>query len=196
MTKLSGSQLSLIAEIEEDEYQVGDWHYDELGTEEILVPNFSLPELGTTKSLVPNFSPPELGTNQTLVPNFPDSELGTNPILVPNFFPPELGTNQTLVPNSDEWKPPIGCLQQKWIKDHQYWYWRYYNSKGKKASLYLAKDYNKAIRKAKKIGVPPDAKLPNLPPPDPQTQAPTPTINHPLCHSQTTHRTSRDSLAA
>ncbi len=101
-----------------------------------------------------------------------NTELGTKKILVPNSPTSELGTKKILVPNSDQWTPPVGCLQQKWVKDHKYWYWRYYNLKGKKASLYLAKDYNKAISKAQKIGVPTDAKplKHRATPPDPQTQ--------------------------
>ena len=72
----------------------------------------------------------------------------------------KLGTKNFLVPNFDEWKPPIGCLQKKWIKNDYYWYWRYYDNRLKKASMYLGRDYNKAVRKCQKIGVPPDAKPP------------------------------------
>jgi|GEM_PF-5822867 len=87
-------------------------------------------------------------------------KLGTKNLLVPNFPSAELGTKNLLVPNFPEWTLPIGCLQQKWIKDRKYWYWRYYDNRGKKASLYLGKDYNKAIAKVKKIGIPADAKIP------------------------------------
>ena len=155
MTKLQGFQLSIVAELECDDRPVGDWDYDELGTNKILVPNLSPRELGTNKVLVPNSSPRELGTNK---------------VLVPNSSPRELGTNKVLVPKGEDWKPPIGCLQQKWIKDHQYWYWRYYKTNGKKGSIYLGKDYNKAIQKVIKIGIPANAKAhhPSLPPTDPQ----------------------------
>jgi hypothetical protein len=131
MTKLRGTQLSLIAELGTEDRPVGDWDYDELGTNKYLVPNSSIPELGTNKILVPNFTKW-------------DADLS-------------------------DWQPPIGCLQQKWIKDHQYWYWRYYDNRHKKRSLYLGKDYNKAVRKAIKIGLPTDAKIPNLPTTNPQT---------------------------
>jgi hypothetical protein len=100
----------------------------------------------------------ELGTNILPVPNSDNCELGTNILPVPNSDRSELGTNIHSVPNCDQWKPPIGCLQQKWIKDRQYWYWRYYDNRRKKRSLYLGRDYNKAILKAQKIGIPADAK--------------------------------------
>ena len=94
------------------------------------------------------------------------TELGTKQKLVPNPHPSpltdELGTKKKLVPNSDKWKPPIGCLNRKWVKVDWYWYWSYYKSERKKTSLYLAKDYNDAIAKAKKIGIPPNAKPPKL----------------------------------
>jgi hypothetical protein len=89
----------------------------------------------------------ELGAEIFPVPNRQKCELGTGNILafpVPN-----------LVPNL-----PVGCLEQKVIKSKFYWYWRYYKVSGAKRSVYLSSDYNKAIAKAKAIGVPKDAKLP------------------------------------
>jgi hypothetical protein len=135
----------------------------------------------------------ELGTDDRIVGDWGWEKLGTKDSLVPNSPLPELGTKIWLVPNFDDWKPPIGCLQQKWIKDHQYWYWRYYDNRGKKASLYLCKDYNKAIRKAIKIGVPTDAKLPNMPATDPQIQTPNRATDDrrfiaPTAHSASSHR--------
>jgi hypothetical protein len=123
-----GQQLSLITELEIDDPIVGDWGWEKLGTEDLLVPN----------------SPASM-----------------------------LGTNKSSVPNLEEWKPPVGGLEKKSIKDRQYWYWRYYDKRSKKASRYLGKDYNRAVLKAMQIGVPPDAKLPNLSPSDPQAQNPT-----------------------
>jgi hypothetical protein len=128
-------------------------------------------------------SPPptteRLGTkNKNLVPNSPPpttERLGTkNKNLVPNSPPPtteRLGTkNENLVPNLPEkWKPPIGCLNPKWQKANQYWYWSYYKSKGKKTSLYLAKDYNDAVAKAKEIGIPTNAKPATIRAPPPET---------------------------
>jgi hypothetical protein len=176
MAKFAGEQLSLIAEDFDDDRPIGDWDYDELGTENLLVPNSPLPELGTKNLLVPNSPLPELGTKNLLVPNSPL---------------PELGTEIYLVPNLDDWKPPIGCLQQKWVKDHQYWYWRYYKLNGKKRSKYLHKDYDKAVRKAIKIGVPTDAKLPKPTHPKacPQTQHPT--AENLIDIAQTAHPASR-----
>jgi hypothetical protein len=128
MAKLKGTQLSLITELGTDDLPVGDWAYD------------------------------ELGTNKFLVPNSPTSELGTNKFLVPNFAVSPIWEEKFAGRYLEEWKPPIGCLQQKWVKANQYWYWRYYDDRGKKASKYLAKDYTKAVRKAVKIGIPIDAK--------------------------------------
>ena len=128
MTNSEATQLSLIAESGFMHQPVGDWEYDELGTEICLVPNF------------------------------PDRELGTEICLVPNSY---------------KWQPPIGGLEQKPIKDRNYWYWRYYDNRGKKASLYLARDYNKAVARAIKIGIPPNAKQAQitLPIADPQTSS-------------------------
>jgi len=121
------------------------------------IPNQPSPtteRLGTkNQNDIPNPSPPtteRLGTkNQNLVPNSSDTE--------------RLGTKENLVPNQLKiWKPPIGCLNQKWMKANQYWYWSYYKAKGKKTSLYLAKDYNDAIAKAKEIGIPANAKPPKI----------------------------------
>lgn len=173
MTNSVATQLSLIAESDFTHRPIGDWEYDELGTdnflkpkayglelgtEDLLVPNFPDQKLGTEILLVPNYPDQKLGTNNFLVPNSHNSELGTNNFLVPNSHHTELGTDNFLVPNSYKWQPPIGNLEQKPIKDRQYWYWRYYDNRGKKASLYLARDYNKAVRKAMKIGIPPNAK--------------------------------------
>jgi hypothetical protein len=181
MTKLAGQQLSLIAESEFIDPPVGDWDYDELGTDKSLVPNSPDQKLGTDKSLVPNFPNPKLGTKESLVPNFPDSKLGTN-----EWTPPDYSN----------WHPPIGCLDRKWIKNHQYWCWRYYDIEGKKRSIHLHKDYNKAVRKAIKIGVPPDARLPNLSAPDPQGETHTPTTNNILPIAPPAHGASRNSRAA
>jgi hypothetical protein len=181
MTKLQGQQLSLIAESEFSDPPVGDWDYDELGTDQILVPNF--PDQ-------------KLGTNKILVPNFPDRELGTNKILVPNSDDRELGTNEWTPPDWTDWKPPIGCFQQKWIKNHQYWYWRYYNNEGKKASLYLHKDYNKAVRKAIKIGCPVDAKPAKLPTQQADSQERGKSPSNLIDIAQTAHSTPRNTRAA
>ena len=166
MTKLLALQLSLIAESDFDELPVGDWDYDQLGTDEILVPNSSIQKLGTKKILVPNFPHQKLGTKEWTAPDY------------------------------SAWTPPIGCFQQKWIKDHQYWYWRYYDNRGKKASLYLHKDYNKAVLKAIKIGVPSDAKCLSVPTTQTDPQISTPTQINPLNIASTAHPASRDPLAA
>ncbi|WP_373547966.1 hypothetical protein, partial [Chamaesiphon sp.] len=124
MTKLAATQLSLIAESDFVDSPVGDWAYDELGTNNFLVPNSDNSELGTNNFLVPNSRTVSTGSCRVL-----------SQILHKN----EVTYSQLLVPNLESWKPPIGCFQQKPIKGHLYWYWRYYDNRGKKASKYLAK---------------------------------------------------------
>jgi hypothetical protein len=162
MTKLAGRQLSLIAELEDDDCPISDWGYEKLGTNISLVPNSGLEKLGTNISLVPNFyEPPQH------IPRWDD-------------------------PIDPTWKPPLGCLDLKWIKNHQYYCWRYYDIAGKKRSIHLHKDYNKAVRKAMRIGVPTDAKP--VKSTDLKTQ--TPTQSHRLDLAPTASGTSRSARAA
>jgi hypothetical protein len=163
-----------------------------LGTENLHTPNSPLPQLGTENLPVPNSHLPELGTDKISVPNSHNPELGTNNLPVPNSLNTELGTEIWLVPNFDDWHPPLGCLQQKWIKDHQYWYWRYYKINGKKRSRYLGKDYNKAILKAIKIGIPSDAKLPKSPRPQADSQNQFGATSNLIDLAQTAYGTSRN----
>jgi hypothetical protein len=157
-----------------------------LGTEEISVPNSPSQKLGTEEISVPNSPTQKLGTKEISVPNSPSQKLGTKEIPVPNSPSQKLGTKESSVPNFEstyiweekyegkyleDWKPPVGCFDRKWIKNQQYWAWRYYDCDGKKRSIHLHKDYNKAVRKAIKIGVPFDAKLPTLPASDPPPTA-------------------------
>lgn len=166
MAKLKGTQLSLITELGTDNLPVGDWAYD------------------------------ELGTSHTLVPNSPSPELGTNNFLVPNSLRSGIWEETFDDQYLEEWKPPIGCLQQKWIKNHQYWYWRYYDDRGKKASKYLSKDYTKAVRKCIKIGIPIDAKNHHHPVSSTDIErSPQPSANL-VDITQTTHRASRTARAA
>ena len=176
MAKLIGSQLSLIAEIEDDSRPISDWGYEQLGTKEVLVPNF--PAL-------------KLGTEEILVPNSTEQKLGTEEILVPNFYEPPQPIRKWDEPIPDNWKPPIGCLDRKWIKSHQYWCWRYYDNRGKKTSIHLHKDYNKAVLKAMKIGVPTDAKIPNLSAANPETIGQQPTVTNLIHIAPTAHPASR-----
>lgn len=106
---------------------------------------------------------PKLGTKDSLVPNPSLSRLGTKDLLVPNPPLPDTWSEKFNGVYLEQWKPIMGCLQQKWVKNCQYWYWRYYDNRGKKRSIYLCKDYSKAVRKVIKMGVPADAKPPNLP---------------------------------
>jgi hypothetical protein len=166
MAKLVGEQLSLIAEVEDDDRPIGDWGYEKLGTKKSLVPNFPTLELGTKKSLVPNSA---------------DSSTWT-----------EKFNGQYL----EDWKPPIGCLDRKWIKDHQYWCWRYYDINGKKRSIHLHKDYTKAVRKCIKIGTPIDAKNHHqLVSSTDIERSPQPSANL-IDIAQTAHRASRTARAA
>jgi hypothetical protein len=125
------------------------------------------PKLGTKESLVPNSPSSKLGTDKSLVPNSPSSKLGTNKISVPNFETMGTWAEKFNGVYLEEWKPIVGCLQQKWVKNQQYWYWRYYDNRGKKRSIYLCKDYSEAVRKVIKMEMPTDAKLPHLPASDP-----------------------------
>jgi hypothetical protein len=166
MAKLEGTQLSLIAEVEDDDCPISDWGYEKLGTKEISVPNLPPPKLGTKEILVPNFYEP--------------------PRQIPRWDDP-IDLN---------WKPPIGCLDRKWSKNHRYWCWRYYDKFGKKRSIHLHKDYNKAIRKAMKIGVPTDAKLPNPSASDPQTTAQNSPTDNLIDIAPTAHPAPRSRRAA
>jgi hypothetical protein len=166
MAKLVGDQLSLIAEEADDDRPIGDWGYEKLGTNKILVPNFP---------------PQKLGTNKSPVPNSADS---------PTWR--EKFDGQYL----EDWKPKIGCLDRKWIKDHQYWCWRYYDILGTKRSIHLHKDYTKAVRKCIKIGIPIDAK--NHHPANLQTdiESTSPPRDNLINYPQTARNTSRTARAA
>ncbi len=166
MAKLKGDQLSLITELGTEDRPVGDWADD------------------------------ELGTNKFLVPNSPRSELGTNKILVPNFANPPIWEETFDGQYIEEWKPKIGCLQQKWVKDHQYWYWRYYDDRGKKASKYLAKDYTKAVRKCVKIGIPANAKITTLSAPKTDIERSSEASDNLINYPQTARNTPRGARAA
>jgi hypothetical protein len=161
MDYLNGQQLSLIAELESDDLAPGDWDYEKLGTKENLVPNFPPKKLGTYNLLVPSFPPKKLGTEISLVPNFAELDRTGSPSMThtqayePLTLPPRWDE-----PTGPNYKPQVGCLDRKWIKSHQYYCWRYYDKSGKKRSIHLGKDYNKAVRRCIKIGVPYDAKLP------------------------------------
>jgi hypothetical protein len=181
MAKFSGEQLSLIAESEFEHRPVGDWDYDELGTE-----IFS----------VPNFLPGELGTNKTDVSVIDYGKLGTEIFPVPNFYEPPRQIPHWDDPIEPCWKPPIGGLDRKWIKDRQYWCWRYYDTNGKKRSIHLHKDYNKAVRKCLKIGIPANAKLPKSKSVKTDPQIPTPTVENLIDITQTAHGASRNFIAA
>jgi hypothetical protein len=169
----------------------------ELVTDKSSVTNSPSQKLVTDKSSVTNSPSQKLVTDKSSVTNSPSQKLVTEKSLVTNSPSQKLVTEESLVTNSplsitetylspapsfestyiweekyegkylEDWKPRVGCLAQKWSKDHQYWCWRYYDIKGKKASIHLHKDYNKAVRKAIKIGVPHDAKLPSSPASDP-----------------------------
>ncbi len=156
----------------ENYYYLEDGVNSELGTEIFLVPNSSDKELGTQTTPVPNSSDKELGTQTTPVPNSSDKELGTDKSLVPNSDIQELGTGKTHRTRAEIYKPSVGILVQTWVKTDWYWYWKYYDIRRKKRSMYLGKKYNKAVSKVQLIGIPADAKLGKIraTPPDTQTQ--------------------------
>jgi hypothetical protein len=159
-----------------------------LVTEKSLVTNSPAPKLVTEKSLVTNSPAPKLVTEKSSVTNSPAPKLVTEKSSVTNsplsitetYLSPAPSFESTYIWEEkyegkylEDWKPKVGCLSPKWSKNHQYWCWRYYDCDGKKRSIHLHKDYNKAVRKAIKIGVPFDAKLPNLPASDPPPTAET-----------------------
>jgi hypothetical protein len=166
MAKLVGEQLSFIAEEVEDDRPIGDWGYEKLGTK---------------KSLVPNFQSAELGTKKSLVPNSADSHIWREKF------------DGVYI---EDWKPKIGCLDRKWIKDHQYWCWRYYDIDGKKRSIHLHKDYTKAVRKAVKIGIPIDAKPPKCTHTKTDNKPRNPATDNIINYPQTAGNTSRGTRAA
>jgi hypothetical protein len=166
MAKRIGDRLSVIAEVEEDDRPIGDWSYEKLGTKNSLVPNFPTLELGTKKSLVPNSAD---------LPTWTEKFDG-----------------QYL----EDWKPKIGCLDRKWIKDHQYWCWRYYDICGKKRSIHLHKDYTKAVRKCVEIGLPLDAKPPKCSDPSTEIERLSEASDNLINYPQTAHSPSRSARAA
>jgi hypothetical protein len=169
-----------------DSVQWGWLEEGELVTEKSLVTNSPAQKLVTEKSLVTNSPAQKLVTEKSSVTNSPAQKLVTEKSSVTNSPLSITETYLPLAPSFDstyiweekyegkyleDWKPKVGCLSPKWSKNHQYWCWRYYDIKGKKRSIHLHKDYNKAVRKAIKIGVPFDAKLPTLPASDPPPTA-------------------------
>jgi hypothetical protein len=52
---------------------------------------------------------------------------------------------------------PIGCLWGKTIGKGTYWYWRYYTRSGNRADVYMHKNRDRALAKARSIGIPEDA---------------------------------------
>ena len=51
----------------------------------------------------------------------------------------------------------VGHLYQKTINDRLYWYWRYYTRDGKKADDYMGKHRDRALARAREVGIPPNA---------------------------------------
>jgi hypothetical protein len=138
-----------------DEYTsnpIGEWEWEN------SVPN----QLGTEKFPVPNSPPPELGTKKIPPPNSYFHLINKEEILTPNSDFEELGTGKTERTRDQIWKPPVGLLVQTWVKTDWYWYWKYYDNRRKKRSIYLGKKYNKAVAKAQLMGIPADAKPPKI----------------------------------
>jgi hypothetical protein len=127
MAKIVGNQLSLITDFDCEDSPVGDYHFDELGSEEFSI-----------------------GANMV--------RLGSKDLNVSGIGYGELGSEKILDPNPISQHLPLGWLEQKPIKHHLYWYWRYYKIDGVRASIYLGKDYTKAIQKVLEIGYPLNAK--------------------------------------
>jgi hypothetical protein len=147
--KITDRQTEFFPLADYESAPVGDWQWENARTFELGIKKFS----------VPNSPSPELGTKKFSVPNSPSPELGTQKIPVPNSDFDELGTGKTARTRDQIWKPPVGLLVQTWVKTDWYWYWKYYDNRRKKRSIYLGKKYNKAVAKALLIGIPADAKL-------------------------------------
>jgi len=139
MATLSGNQLSLITDFDSEDSPVGDWSFDELGSDKF---NSSLALMGTNRE---DFIDP-------LLASFP------------------LGSKIDSDPNPINQQLPLGWLEQKPIKNGLYWYWRYYKISGVRASVYLGRDYTKAVRKVLEKGYPSDAKPLSIPQPTPDPQ--------------------------
>jgi hypothetical protein len=160
---------------------IGDWEWEnsvpnQLGTKNMSVPNSPSSKLGTEISPVPNSISLEIPiSNRKKLDS--DPRIGNIEELVPNSAYDELGTGKTSLTRAEIWKPPVGLLVQTWIKNDWYWYWKYYDNRRKKRSIYLGKKYNKAVAKAQLIGIPADAKPHSIraSPPKPQTQTTGPT---------------------
>lgn len=139
MPKFVGNQLSLITDFDVEDFPVGDYHFDELGSEkfdcEVLVLRTRLDDL----------------------PRSPLASL-------------ELESKIETDPNPIYQPLPLGWLEQKAIKNGLYWYWRYYKISGVRASIYVGKDYTKAVRKVLEIGYPIDAKPISIPQSDSDPQ--------------------------
>lgn len=65
--------------------------------------------------------------------------------------------NLNLSGNDDDVILEIGHFRTKHRKSGKYYYWQYYLKCGKKHDLYLGTSRDKAIAKARAIGIPPDA---------------------------------------
>jgi hypothetical protein len=157
--QITDRQAELFPIADYESHPVGEWEWE----------NDRSFELGTRKNSVPNSPSSELGTQNIPVPNSPVPELGTQNIPVPNSEFDELGTGKTHLTRDQIWKPPVGLLVQSWVKTDYYWYWKYYDNRRKKRSIYLGKKYNKAVAKAQLIGMPADAKPPKVRATSPQT---------------------------
>jgi hypothetical protein len=149
---ITDRQTEFFPLVDYESSSIGEWEWE----------NDRRFELGTKKISVPNSPPPELGTKKISVPNPPPPELGTEKNPVPNSDFEELGTGKTTRTRDEIWKPPVGLLVQTWVKTDWYWYWKYYDNRRKKRSIYLGKKYNKAVAKAQLIGTPADAKLTSI----------------------------------
>lgn len=111
------------------------------------------------------------------------SRLGSNYSEVSVIGYGELGVVKYLDPNPINQPLPLGWLEQKPIKHHLYWYWRYYKISGVRASIYLGKDYTKAVRKVLEKGYPADAKPISIPQSDSNPQKAANQTQNPLYRS-------------
>jgi hypothetical protein len=178
MAKYRGDQLSLIAETDDDYRPSGDWYDpDDLGSArnrsatrgKLGSATLPKPELKNLGSVVarPKPEPKNLGSaNRADVdrsPTLPKSEpknLGREATLpkpeLKNLGSVDRRPNH-LVPKSMPMK--VGLIQRKLNTKtgNYYWYWRYYDTKGKYRSIYAGANMYDAIAKVEARGIPADA---------------------------------------
>lgn len=150
MSKLAGSQLSLIADEAEDLARpFSDWEIDCLPpVQQRSIEQIRAVMISRAKGEMPQ-SPTEI------VPNQLGTILKSPTPTVPNQLGTIPQTPTQIVPNSNSPQPvgdypKVPEIDRKWNKGHQYYYLRPYIN-GKRESFYLGNDIDRARAKAMAI---------------------------------------------